>query len=159
MTDRPLTPAEREDFAELFRKQYWVRALLAAEHELPMGPILRSATGILPGLTTARVLVTYGPKCVLLDDDAEECSALPWKKDGSGVVWTNVLRPGSVEPAHPEPICTVKRLVQHMQALVDRLQLTHDEADRLAALIVGWIGSDNRSLPGVSTVDDRIPEA
>lgn len=144
------TPTQRRQLSELFLSKWWVKALLATEHDI-LGAILRSAMGILP---KAEPLVVFGPKCVLLDDLAPECSALPFAKDGSGVVWCNVLEVGALE-AVTKPICTVKDMVGAVRNLVDDLEFNIDEVTALLRLITAWIGNDNRSQ--AMSVEDRVP--
>lgn len=128
---------QRAEAAEFVRRWWVARALLETEHDPVLGPALRSASGLL-----SKRLRTFGPTAVILPDDAEECADVS-NKDGSGVVWTNVLEAGQLG-AVTKPVCTLGALVSNLQRLVDVLQLAKPEADALAAMLQGWITRDVR---------------
>lgn len=127
----------RTDAAEFVRTWWLARCLLETEDDPVLGPALRSASGLL-----SMKLRTFGPSAIILPDDAEECGNVP-NKDGSGVVFTNVLEVGQLG-AVPAPVCTARDLVSNLQRVVDLLQLNKPEADALASMLQGWITRDMR---------------
>lgn len=142
------TPEQRQRLAELFLAQWWVRCLLATEHDM-LGAVLRTVAG---KLDTSQAV--FGPRCTILDDSDPINDSLPFPKDGSGVVWTNVLEANSILPAAPKPVFTTKRFAGAVQKLVDDLELTATEAGALVALVQQWVGTDWR-LDAGNLPEDR----
>lgn len=146
----------RDEVAQGFRQLWWVRALLHTER-LPLGAVLRAAMNKQQGdelRGIPQTLVAFGPKAIILDDTAPECFDL-LSLDGSGVIWTNVRRPGWLA-SRTIPVFTVKQFAAATQTLVDDLQFTEDEAFALTAILRAWIHSDQRKGAG-NRPEDRLP--
>jgi hypothetical protein len=144
--------ALRAEVAEYALSKWWVWALLHTEHDT-LGAVLRAATGL-----QSKTLVVFGPRCVILDDADEKNQDILVVKDGSGVVWCNVLEPGGLGPARPMPICTTKAFTTSIQKLVDDLNLTRGEAEALVALCRSWVGTDWRLDAGNLPEDRGVTE-
>jgi hypothetical protein len=146
----PNEPDLRGEAAEMLLGQWWVRALLATENDT-LGAILRAATGL-----QSKRLVVFGPRCTILDDSDEKNQDLWLTKDGTGVVWCNVLRPGALGPASPEPICTAGQFARAVQTLIDNLDLSREEAEALVKVCQAWVGTDWRLNAGNLPADRGI---
>lgn len=123
----------REDVAELVRQQWWVRCLLATEHD-QLGLILRAVMGM-PTLSPPWL----GPSAII---------------DDKGIVLSNYV--DEHNKFHlAVVVCHIDDLVGNLRLLVDALQLPDVQAHLLFGQVKGWIKSDAR--PETEQPEDRVP--
>jgi hypothetical protein len=146
---------KKSDRAEIARSIWWIRALLATEQD-KLGCVLRFVMNKQQGdAKHPQVLDAYLSRATILDDTASENIGYP--KDGSGVVWCNVGRPGALKGT-TEPVFTVREWAGNIQRLVDTLDLNEEEAFALVDSCKQFIRHDYRKGLDVMGLDDRIPD-
>ena len=129
----PVPPALRKEVAEIFRGQWWVRALLATEHD-KLGLILRAAMA-----KPTEDPPWLGPSAIV---------------DPNGMVLSNWVDEHN-HMTFAVAVCTLEELVNHARDLCDQLRFTQLEAAALFATLRQWVTVDAR--PETEQPEDRVP--
>lgn len=123
----------RSEVADIFRSQWWARALLETEHD-HLGLILRAVMGI-----PTKDPPWLGPSAII---------------DDKGIVLSNFV--DSDNKMHfAAVVCHVDDLVANLRALVDQLQVSDVQAHALFSQVKAWIKTDAR--PETEQPEDRVP--
>lgn len=123
----------RVEVADLVRSQWWVKCLLATEHDT-LGLILRAAMA-----KPTNSPAWLGPSAII---------------DDKGYVLSNYV--DAENHMHfASVICHVDDMVANLRRLVDSLQLSDIHAHALFAQVKAWIKTDAR--PETEQPEDRIP--
>ncbi len=123
----------RGDVADLVRSQWWVRCLLATEHDL-LGMVLRAVMAV-PTVNPP----WFGPSAVI---------------DNKGIVLTNYVDERN-KMHFATAVCHIEDLVNNLRSLCDTLQISDVQAHALFNQVKGWIKIDAR--PETEQPEDRIP--
>lgn len=123
----------REDVASLVRPLWWVRCLLATEHDR-LGLVLR-ATMAKPTNNPP----WFGPSAII---------------DDKGWVLTNYVDENN-RMHFATVVCHIDDLVNNLRDLADSLSLSQAHAEALFQTVKAWIKSDAR--PETEQPEDRVP--
>ena len=126
--------ADRLALAEAYREQWWVRVLLACEHD-KLGLILRAAL-MLPTQDPPWL----GPSAIISED---------------GYVLSNYVDEHN-RMQFAARVCTVQELVDNLCRMCESLALEETESKRLFEAVRQWIKLDAR--PNTEQPEDRVPE-
>lgn len=123
----------RSEVAELYRNQWWVRCLLASEHD-QLGLILRAAMAI-----PSKEPPWLGPSAII---------------DQDGTVLANYVDERN-KMKFAAIVGHIDDVLGNLRELANVLQLPTHEAEALFASVRAWIKSDAR--PDTEQAEDRVP--